>query len=277
MTLGGEWTDNPGCTWENHPWIKQRKRESMNGKRVLGLTLTVMAVAAMGWPVSRAWPEGKAQGGRSDPFEETWKPFFQENCAGCHNAKQAAGGLNLEEYQNGVSVLAHRETWENVWQRLVAGEMPPKGAPRPDPAAVKAVTGWLEGEFARADRAMRPNAGRVTARRLNRAEYDNTIRDLLGVDLGLAEEFPQDDSGYGFDTIGDVLSLPPVLMEKYLVAAERAAKFGLREIEVRVKGPGSGRESAITALQQSGLTIKAIEDVTPLPHNGCRPPKKRRV
>ena len=61
------------------------------------------------------------------------------------------------------------------------------------------------------------------------------------------------------------------------VAAERAAKFGLKEVEVRVKGPGSGRESAITALQASGLSIKAIEDVTPLPHNGCRPPKKRRV
>jgi small subunit ribosomal protein S11 len=59
--------------------------------------------------------------------------------------------------------------------------------------------------------------------------------------------------------------------------AERASKFGLKEIEVRVKGPGSGRESAITALQAAGLSIKAIEDVTPLPHNGCRPPKKRRV
>ncbi|MFZ9793203.1 MAG: 30S ribosomal protein S11, partial [Gemmataceae bacterium] len=60
-------------------------------------------------------------------------------------------------------------------------------------------------------------------------------------------------------------------------AASKALKFGLREIEVRVKGPGSGRESAITALQASGLNVKAIEDVTPLPHNGCRPPKRRRV
>jgi small subunit ribosomal protein S11 len=59
--------------------------------------------------------------------------------------------------------------------------------------------------------------------------------------------------------------------------AEKAAKFGVKEIEVRVKGPGSGRESAITGLQSAGLTIKAIEDVTPLPHNGCRPPKRRRV
>ena len=60
-------------------------------------------------------------------------------------------------------------------------------------------------------------------------------------------------------------------------AAEKAAKFGVKEVEVQVKGPGSGRESAITALQAAGLTVKSIEDVTPLPHNGCRPPKKRRV
>lgn len=59
--------------------------------------------------------------------------------------------------------------------------------------------------------------------------------------------------------------------------ASKASKFGLKEVEVRVKGPGAGRESAITALQASGLNVKAIEDVTPLPHNGCRPPKKRRV
>jgi small subunit ribosomal protein S11 len=59
--------------------------------------------------------------------------------------------------------------------------------------------------------------------------------------------------------------------------AEKAAKFGVRELDVRVKGPGSGRESAITALQAAGMNIKSIEDVTPLPHNGCRPPKKRRV
>src|SRR5262249_8259724 len=61
------------------------------------------------------------------------------------------------------------------------------------------------------------------------------------------------------------------------IAAERAAKFGIKEIQVRVNGPGSGRESAITGLQSSGLQVRVIEDVTPLPHNGCRPPKRRRV
>lgn len=94
------------------------------------------------------------------------------------------------------------------------------------------------------------------------------------------------------DTEGDVLcwatsgssgfkgsrkSTPFAAQRAAETCAERASKFGVKEIEVRVKGPGSGRESAITGLQTSGLTIKSIEDVTPLPHNGCRPPKRRRV
>ena len=94
------------------------------------------------------------------------------------------------------------------------------------------------------------------------------------------------------DTNGDVLcfasagtvgfkgsrkSTPFAAQRAAETAADKATKFGLKEIEVKVKGPGSGRESAITALQAAGLSVKAIEDVTPLPHNGCRPPKKRRV
>ena len=94
------------------------------------------------------------------------------------------------------------------------------------------------------------------------------------------------------DTNGDVLcqasagtvgfkgsrkSTPFAAQRASETCAEKATKFGLKEVEVRIKGPGSGRESAVTALQSAGLTVKAIEDVTPLPHNGCRPPKKRRV
>ncbi len=94
------------------------------------------------------------------------------------------------------------------------------------------------------------------------------------------------------DTNGDVLcwassgtvgfkgsrkSTPFAAQRAAETCADKAMKFGLKEVEVKVKGPGSGRESAITALQAAGLSVKAIEDVTPLPHNGCRPPKKRRV
>jgi len=94
------------------------------------------------------------------------------------------------------------------------------------------------------------------------------------------------------DTNGDVLcwasagtvgfkgsrkSTPFAAQRAAEVCADKAAKFGLKEIEVKVKGPGAGRESAITALQSAGMSVKAIEDITPVPHNGCRPPKKRRV
>ena len=97
---------------------------------------------------------------------------------------------------------------------------------------VAAVTGWirkLPGVSDASTSARDADPGRVTARRLNRVEYNNTIRDLLGVSLRPADEFPVDDSGYGFDNIGDVLSLSPMLMEKYLSAARavaRAAVFG---------------------------------------------------
>jgi small subunit ribosomal protein S11 len=97
-----------------------------------------------------------------------------------------------------------------------------------------------------------------------------TITDTNGDTLCFASA-----GGVGFK--GSRKSTPFAAQRAAEVAAERASKFGLKEIEVRVKGPGAGRESAITALQSAGLNVKFIEDVTPLPHNGCRPPKKRRV
>jgi hypothetical protein len=105
--------------------------------------------------------------------------------------------------------------------------MPPPGSPRPEPTQLKHVTAWVTDELARIERTTKPRAGRVTARRLNRAEYNNTVRDLLGVDTRPADDFPQDDSGYGFDTIGDVLSVSPPLLEKYLTAAERVARTAI--------------------------------------------------
>ena len=83
---------------------------------------------------------------------------------------------------------------------------------------------FLETEFTRADAIIKPDPGRVTARRLNRAEYTNTIRDLLAIDFRADKNFPTDDSGEGFDNIGDILTVSPVLMEKYLSAAGRIAE-----------------------------------------------------
>ena len=167
--------------------------------------------------------EPKSQAG----FEQSVRPFIAKNCYACHNEKVRTADLNLGEFNTAASIVADPETWEKVTHRLHDGTMPPKGFPKPPEADVKKVTAWIHEELARAEQAAKPDPGRVTARRLNRAEYNNTLRDLLGIDFRPADDFPQDDSGYGFDNIGDVLSLSPVLMEKYLKAAESAVDLAL--------------------------------------------------
>ena len=163
-------------------------------------------------------------------FSSAVQPFVKKNCYGCHDAKAKVGGFNIEALASDQASLdQHRDSWETVIRRLKANEMPPKPLPRPEPNSENAAVKYLETYYDHLDARTPPEAGRVTARRLNRAEYNNTIHDLLAVKMDPADAFPQDDSGYGFDNIGDVLSLSPILMEKYLAAAEkvsRAAVFG---------------------------------------------------
>ncbi len=154
------------------------------------------------------------------PTDQTVQPFLSKNCYSCHNSKLKTADLDLEAEKTG-------EVWSRVLEKIRNGEMPPKGLPRPDATQAAAVTKWIEGELQRQEKAMKPDAGHITARRLNRAEYNNTVRDLLGVDLRPADDFPQDDSGFGFDNIGTVLSLSPVLMEKYMVTAEKMVHTAL--------------------------------------------------
>lgn len=205
-------------------------------------------------------------------FDRIVKPFIARSCYVCHNANLKSGGVNLEALQTPASITENRETWERILRKLRAGEMPPKSQPRPDPQELKFVIGWIEGELKRADTlANARGADRVTVRRLNRAEYNNTIRDLLGVGLRPADNFPQDDSGYGFDNIADVLSLSPVLMEKYLSAAEqvaRAAVFGPEPVKptmVKLRSAGQRITPSLTPLFEydvTGLTLPNAIHVT---------------
>ena len=160
-------------------------------------------------------------------FETSVKPFLARTCYLCHNARLKNGGLDLEGNSTPAAIARDPHTWERVALKVRTGEMPPKEWPRPSEAERTALMRWIDEELARADEAAPPDAGRVTARRLNRTEYNNTVRDLLGVTIRPADDFPQDDAGYGFDNIGDVLSLSPVLMEKYLSAAEKVAQAAL--------------------------------------------------
>lgn len=156
-------------------------------------------------------------------FDKAVAPVLKQNCSGCHNEKLTSGGLNIAGFLDPASVTKSREGWERILAKLRAGEMPPKGLPRPTAEQMSALMNYVQGEFDRADKLVKPDPGRVTVRRLNRAEYANTVRDLLGVHFVAQEEFPADDSGYGFDNIGDVLTVSPTLMEKYLFAAEHIA------------------------------------------------------
>lgn len=172
-----------------------------------------------------------------DSFETAVKPFLKKNCVSCHRADAASGGLDLSRFLNlkASEALASREQWELISDKLDSGEMPPTGIPRPPAEQVAPVRAWVESEYKRLDKANKPNPGRVTARRLNRYEYNNTVLDLLGVNYSPADDFPADDSGYGFDNIGDILTVSPALMQKYLRAAETIADTVTRVDQRNVK------------------------------------------
>lgn len=142
--------------------------------------------------------------------------------------------MNLKATHDLTVFTSQRDVWERAAAKMKSGEMPPAGVPKPKAEDVAAVTQWLESEFLRQDKALAPDAGRVAPRRLNRAEYNNTIRDLLGVDLDPAANFPADETAFGFDNVADALNLSPVLLEKYVDAAERvvrAAIFGPEKLK----------------------------------------------
>ncbi len=174
---------------------------------------------ALGWPLPQR--AQVTQGGNS--LTPAAQAFFTAHCYDCHDAQMNAGNLNLEAQRTTAAILQQRDQWEHVLTKIRSGEMPPKGLPRPTETERLTVIAWLEQLFEQADKQAKPDPGRVTARRLNRIEYANTIRDLLAVDFRATSEFPSDDSGAGFDNIADVLTISPVLMEKYMNAAERIA------------------------------------------------------
>src|SRR5262249_11686360 len=150
-------------------------------------------------------------------FPKTVLPVLAKNCFGCHNAKLNTANLNLEVFKDPSLAAKKPEVWEKVRDKLSAGLMPPPPM-KLAPADSAAINAWIDSTIGAASTSA-ADPGRVTARRLNRVEYNNTIHDLLGVSIRPADEFPTDDSGYGFDNNGDVLSLSPMLMEKYMKAA----------------------------------------------------------
>ena len=152
------------------------------------------------------------------------QPFFKTYCYECHGPETQEGGVEFHQYPNGDAITADRKLWTKVFDLVKVGAMPPSSSSQPAESERQQVVDWLDHTLFYVDCDLPHDPGRVVVHRLNRTEYDNTIRDLLAVDFKPSEDFPSDDVGYGFDNIGDVLSVPPLLVEKYLDAAEQVSR-----------------------------------------------------
>lgn len=159
-------------------------------------------------------------------FNKTIRSLFDKYCLGCHGEKKK-GDLDLRGYTDLASAKKSLPTFQKLAEYLETREMPPEGKPQPSSSERKLLIAWVQTEVLGCD-CDHPDPGRVTIRRLNRAEYNNTVRDLTGVNLQPADDFPADDVGYGFDNIGDVLSVSPMLFEKYMAASAKIIDAAFR-------------------------------------------------
>jgi mono/diheme cytochrome c family protein len=195
--------------------------------RFLKSSLRLAAVVALTAGVaSSAFTQAPpAQG--TDVYRDKITPLLGKYCFKCHGPQlKPKGELNMTKYGSEAAIRENRKVWKEVLNKIHTHEMPPPEETKEQPTAEEreTITRWLEGVLNKVDPNAPKTAGRVTFRRLNRHEYQNTVRDLLAVDFNPVGDFPMDDVGYGFDNIGDVLSLPPLLMEKYVAAAKKIAE-----------------------------------------------------
>ena len=203
--------------------------------RSSGLTLaTVLALA------------GTTAGEVAKEFEKKIAPLLEDYCYDCHGDSSKKGDVSLDEFKNLASHLENHDLWLRVWKKMRTHLMPPaKEDYQPTPEERRVIISWIEKHVLKLD-PENPDPGRVTIRRLNREEYRNTIGDLVGVRYNVDDNFPPDDTGFGFDTIGEVLTISPLLLEKYLAAAEEIAELALPSTVVRRRpimiDPGNFRQ-----------------------------------
>ncbi len=198
---------------------------------LFSLILTARAVSFADEPAhgtSKVKPEQAAE------YRDKLQPFLARYCVSCHNPKEKKANFDLSKYGSPESIVADRKRWQRAAEYIASGEMPPEESPQPEIEQADAMAAWIGGflESQPCDPSD-SSPGQVTLRRLNRVEYRNTVRDLVGVDYKPTDEFPSDDVGYGFDNIGDVLTLSTVLMEKYFSAAEQIAEEAILSDEAR--------------------------------------------
>ena len=188
----------------------------------LTLTATVAVLLAARLAMAGAGPARQPE-----PQTSSWqRSLLDRYCVTCHNDRVQAGELVLEDLDV-LSVHEAPATWETVVRKLRAGAMPPPARPRPDAETYDRLVSWLETELDRVA-AVSPNPGRTEAfHRLNRTEYHNAVRDLLDLEVDVAELLPADGGSYGFDNIAGVLGISPTLLERYLGAARKISRIAV--------------------------------------------------
>jgi hypothetical protein len=197
-------------------------------RRRIGVVVKLSTIIITIWAAAAA----ASAAPKSPGYAGTITPLLAQYCYDCHGRGKHKGDISLDEWKSEGEAVADRQAWERVLQMVQSQAMPPKKKAQPTAVERATLLSWIETAVFHCD-CNNPDPGRVTIRRLNRVEYNNTVRDLLGVDFQPAEDFPVDDSGYGFDNIGDALSMPPVLIEKYLIAAENIVDAALGRGKVR--------------------------------------------
>lgn len=173
---------------------------------------------AIGPALSQAQTAADKAGGAA--YESQVVPFLAKHCLACHGPEKAKGDLRLDQLAPDFAVSANRDRWLAVAKRMKDGEMPPKAQPRPDAKDMAGVSAWIRENVVQAEIARRAE-GRTPLRRLNRVEYENTVRDLFGIEVYLHDLLPMDDMAGGFDNVADGQHVSTFLMERYLEAAER--------------------------------------------------------
>jgi len=191
-------------------------------------------------------------------FEERVLPLLRARCFECHSGAQPKGELALDAWRDESTARAEAETWKLVRARVTAGEMPPRKKERLAPAELDALVDWIDSVSG----AGKP-PGRTVLRRLNRREYENSVRDLFGVDFDGRERLPADDVGAGFDVLGSVLSLPDSALEKYVRAAEEIAALA-----VIPEDPGHAPRQRCGPARLQGGTKEATGKLLALYSNG---------
>ena len=182
-----------------------------NFRSVAVLMRSLMIVALF---VTTAWADRAAD---QAAFQQSLMPMLRAYCYDCHDT---GSDIPLLEDDSLTKLQSHRKLWVRALAQVRLGSMPPADGEKMDAKTREKMVALIDGLANSVNCVENPNAGKVALRRLNRHEYRNTVRDLTGVDYQPSTGFPGDDVGYSFDNIGDVLSLPPILFEKYLDAAE---------------------------------------------------------